>query len=240
MGKVKKFAVAITRFFDAWSWSRLVDWESCPRNAALSHLMKMGRFENEAMIRGRDIHVRAGNFLEGKGKLPPECKSFSKEMQRLKTLKPLVEERAKLCFDKDWNIVDWFDMKRARLRVTLDARAWLPKLPTIIVVDHKSGRHRTEEVVKYGQQMKLYAAAIFAAEPKVETVDTRIWFHDAGQEESEEFYRKDWPALRHYWEVRAAPMLADRAFNPKPGIDACRFCRHGISKGGPCHDEVKQ
>lgn len=235
---IKQMGIAITKWFDAWSWSRLVDWESCALNAYLTHLAKLGKFENDAMIRGRDVHARAGLYLQGKARaLPAECGQFKAEMARLKKFKPIVEEDARFAFNDRWGKTGWFD-KDAWLRVVFDAAAMVrPKV--LLLVDHKTGRYRTEEVVKYGQQMKLYAPAGFALYPQADEVDVRIWFHDAGREESESYYRRDEKMLRHYWETRAARMLSDRKFAPTPSKAACVYCRHGVSKGGPCRAEVR-
>lgn len=226
-------------FFKAWSFSRLTDWEKCPAAAAWSHLYKLGKFQNSAMVRGRAVHDSIDKFHLGKGKFPPECVSFKPELNKLKKLKPILGEKAKWGFDSLWKPIAFFDMERQWLRTIVDAAVMNTK-KSALVVDYKTGQHRPYEVIKYKRQLKLYAPATFIQFPKAQQVDTRLWFTDAGQEETEVFDRSDLPKLIEYWNDTAAPMLADRKLKAKPSESACQWCNHRASKGGPCKVEFKR
>lgn len=229
----------VKKFFQAWSFSRLTDWESCPAGAAWSHLYKLAKFQNDAMVRGRTVHDDIDRFHLGKGKFPTACVSFKPELARLKKLKPILGEKAKWGFDSKWNPIAFFDMPRQWLRTIVDAAA-MNKPKSALVVDYKTGQHRPHEVQKYKRQLKLYAPATLIMLPKADIVDTRLWFTDAGIEETETFERSQLPQLKEYWNDIAAPMLADRKLRATPSERACQWCPHRASKGGPCKNEFKR
>lgn len=223
------------KYFQAWSYSRLKDWETCPLRASLVHLHKMRGPSSPAMERGAQVHEDIARWLTSKKRAPcpSAAETFSRELAKLKRSKQLAVEQ-KWGFDRGWRPIEFFDMANQWLRVVLDAFSVNGRVAEAI--DHKTGRHNDEKVVEYKDQMRLYAPAAFAMEPKVQKVRALLWFTDAGKEEVEEYDRADLPELKKYWEDRSAPMMADRRLAPTPG-DHCRAyggCPFSKKKGGPC------
>lgn len=222
----------LTRFFTAWSFSRLKQWRQCPAQAAYKHLHRLPEPDSEATARGTMIHNLAAQAVTGKhplGQLPPELALFKPEFKLLRAAKALVE--ADWTFTAQWAQTRWDDWKNAWVRMKVDAHFVEPKAHVVHVRDHKTGKNRYAE--SDFEQGKLYATGGLLAYPHAKRVDVRFLYLDHGETEGDEYPRKALPALLKYWEGEAKPMLADRRFAPRPGR-YCTYCPYSVSKGGPC------
>lgn len=215
--------------FTAWSYSRLKDYEKCPRLAKFKYLDKIKEEENAAMGRGSAIHKLAEDFSKisaKKEKCPAELKVFEMFFRDLQKQKVMVEEQ--WAFDKEWKKVDWFD-KECWYRGKVDCHYLDIKEHVLHIIDHKTGKVYMDSV----DQLELYAVCGFILYPDVPVVRAKLWYLDAGEEVVAEFKRSELKALKAKWEKRVKPMFTDKWFAAKVG-NHCRWCSFSKAKGGPC------
>lgn len=98
------------------------------------------------------------------------------------------------------------------------------------IVTHNTGRVRDS----YEPQLELYALTGLLMFPSVNTVDTELWFVDAGRKvEGQRYTRNDLEMLKARWTDRVTPMLEDVEFRPTPN-QYCRSCHFSKSNAGIC------
>lgn len=222
----------LTRFFTAWSFSRLKMYRECPARAAYKHLHKLPEPDAPAMARGTLIHSLAARAIEGKhalAQLPPELALLRPEFKVLRAARALVE--VDWTFTARWAQTRWDDWSNAWVRMKVDAHYVDAKAHAVHVRDHKTGRNRYEE--SDFEQGKLYATGGLLAYPHAKLVDVRFLYLDHGKVEGEVYKRSALPKLLRYWEGEVKPLLADRRFAPRPGRH-CTYCPYSQGKGGPC------
>lgn len=217
----------MTNGVKAWSFSALKLYEECPFRYKLEKIDKVPVEPHPAMARGQTIHKEAEDYLTGKAlAVPASCMSFGPQMHELKTFKPMVEQE--WAFDADWKPTGWF-AKNCWLRIKTDAAVLYDDHEELLIVDHKTGK-------RYGDnddQMELFAIGGFSMFPMISTVDTRLWYLDANEEEAAIFQKKGLAGAKREWEDRVEPMFVDTEFRPRPN-DKCKWCPHSRIKGGPC------
>lgn len=223
---------ATLKRFTAWSLSRLKQWEECPRHARLVHLDRLPEPKGPALENGIRVHALASEYLSGRLKpLPNELARFQEPFATLRKKKATPDIR--LALDSLWRPVDWFD-QTVRLRMILDALTITGRgRRGRHVIDFKTGRVR-DQVDK--DQLELYGMGVMAANPTVNIVTSELWYLDAGLKRPDppfETARAVAEGLRSVWEERAAPLLTDGKFAPRPG-NHCRWCHFRTSNGGPC------
>lgn len=233
--------------FTAYSYTRWKDWDGCPAFAAYKHLDKYDPGpKSPAMERGAMIADLEEKYVKGQtAKLPPELDLFRAEFKALRAAWPkeggktlFLEES--WCFRADWSTTVWNDWDGVRVRVKTDV-AWASKdFSSVAIWDNKTGKMRPQQVADYLLQLDLYEAGAVSRFPTAEEVTTRLVFTDLGVGYPEEGPRVSTRAQalekRAEWDERAAPMLADRAYKPKPGSKCSDFggCPYSKSKSGPC------
>jgi len=215
--------------FEAWSYSRLTDYEGCPLKAKLKHLEKIPEPPAPAMARGRAVHEMCEGYVLGKiKKLPEELKNFTTEFIHLKGKKKSVQTELQLGLNKQWLPCSWFGAE-TWCRIVVDCMYDADEA-TVHVIDYKTGKVNPS----HNDQMSLYAIGAFAYSPQnIKRVDTLLWYLDAGEESSGTFMRNDVSKLQKQWEKRSKKMLIDTSFKPTPG-NSCRWCAYSKAKGGPC------
>lgn len=218
--------------FDAWSWSRLGDWEECPLKAKLKHLDKIKEPGSPALDRGSAIHKEAEGYVTGRlPDLPASLERFFEEFAALRARKDAECER-QLAVDAGWAPCDWFG-PGAWLRVVIDCThaGASPDEAGRTVIDYKTGKVRPRN----DDQLDLYNLVALAYHPHVKRADAWLWYLDQGETSTRSLVRAEAAKLQRKWEKRVKPMLADRTFAPKPA-DECRWCFYGqagVAKGGP-------
>lgn len=221
-----------TRFFTAWSFSRLQGWRQCPRRAALKHLAKLPDPSGPAAERGNVIHKAAEVYLLAKRTpkvIPADLKLLRKTLVQLRVARAVAE--AQWTFTSRWLATRWDDWAEAWVRMKVDAHHVDKRANGVVVVDWKSGRMKPEE---HQEQGRLYAVGGLLEYPNAAHVDVYFGYTDHGKVSPRERYsRAMLLSLQRYWEEQAAPLLADRRFVPRPGA-YCSYCPYSQSKGGPC------
>ncbi len=231
----------------SWSFSRYSLYNQCPLKLKLSAIDKIKEPGSPALIRGRDIHDMAEKYIKGQlPKMPIELALFKKEFTMLKgrykkRLKAIVVED-NWAFTKDWNETRWDDWVNCWVRIKLDCAHEI-KDGVLIITDWKTGKIRPEDVVKYMEQLSLYALAAFLLHPYLTEVRPRLAFLDHGvyfpgpNDEEVVYYPNDVNMLKKLWSKRVRPMLNDTKFAPKPNR-FCGWCFYRASNkangGGQC------
>lgn len=210
----------------AWSFSRWWTYQTCPYQAKLKYIDKIGKpFAGPAAERGTEIHQLGEDYLLKKLPRPPaEYGKFKPQLKELRQLKADAEKE--WAFTRAWERTTWF-ASNTWLRVKVDAVALADDTAT--VVDFKTGKVYDHHML----QMDLYAVAAMIQIPVAKRVRTALWYVDQGKGEEETFPRTSLTKLKKSWEKKAAPMLADTKFKPTPS-EACRRCEFSAAKGGPC------
>ena len=231
----------------SWSFTRYSAYDQCPYKLKLTALEKRPEPKGAALTRGADIHTIAEAYLKAPGRtptLPVELKAFGEEFKRLRTIAKKKPDDITIedtwAFRRDWGRTTYDDWNGCWLRVKLDV-AHLEGKDTIVVTDFKTGKFRQEEVGKYLEQLELYdLAALLVYKDKVPNlrVRSRLLYLDAAVEypgPGSNLVRTvaDIPTLTKTWETRAAPLLADTKFAPKPN-QWCRTCHFRKANNGPC------
>lgn len=207
----------------SWSYSRLLDFESCPLKAKLKHMDRIpDPAPSTAADRGTKIHGMAEDYLLGKLKtLPKELSKFP-EFEILRSCERLEIEQ-EWGFDKDWQPTDY---KKAWLRMKADAVAIFPDKEAL-VVDFKTGKKMYNEV-KHGEQLMLYALATVIMFPEVPKVYTELWYLDI--DDSTDLVVTREIALKRYlkmFDKRARRMTEATEFPANPNIYSCKWCPFG-------------
>lgn len=232
---VAKAIIPITPI-KSWSYSRLLDFESCPQRARFKYIDKVPDIQGEAAERGTRIHQLAEDFVRGKiKKLPAELIKFSDEFSALRTryIEKVVSLEGEWGFDKDWNVSDY---RSAWVRIKLDARVAKTKKHSI-VVDYKTGKRFGNEI-KHGEQVVLYGLAELLREPHVEIVDVELWYLDVDVLISTRFTREQLMRFLPGFEKRGIKVTSATTFPANPSIHNCKWCAYGPAKGGQCKEGV--
>lgn len=239
MGKAKTLVVEqpITIYpIKSWSYSRLLDFESCPLRARMKYVDKIPDVQGEAAERGTRIHQLAEDFVKGKiKKLPTELLKFSDEFLALRKrfIEKLVSLEGEWGFDKDWNVTTY---KTAWVRIKLDARISKAKKHSV-VVDYKTGKRFGNEI-KHGEQVVIYGIAELLREPNVEIVDVELWYLDVDVLISTRFTREQLMRFLPGFEKRGAKITTATHFPANPSLHTCKWCAYGPAKGGQCKEGV--
>jgi hypothetical protein len=220
--------------FKAWSFSRLGDWERCPKAAKYKHLdyLVVGSDKKSpALERGSRIHEEAEQYLNGELRtLPESLKYFKAEYADLRKKKAVAEQ--KWAFDAGLQPTEWRS-PFTWLRMIVDAHVVNSRSARI--VDLKTGKVRTS----HHDQLTLYAMGAFSAFKGIKKVACELWYSDYGEIVASEYTVSDLPDLVEQWTERSAPMLADTKYPATPSKDACRWCDYAASRGGPCKSEYR-
>jgi CRISPR/Cas system-associated exonuclease Cas4 (RecB family) len=229
MPKVTSLIAAVK----SWSYSRLADYEQCPRKFKFKHLDKVKEEQSPAMARGNEIHDSLEGFVMGHKKNVPKelVATMGTLLDRVKEMKKnkAIPEK-QVAFNKKWQVVGWF-AEDAWLRVMVDISGYDAKKKIAYGADYKSGKIKE---VEHADQLELYGIYCLVEYPDAESAEVQAFYVDHGHAGSPiVLKREDLQRLKKKWEKRVAPMFKDRIFKPKPG-SLCKWCSFSGRKGGPC------
>lgn len=216
----------------AWSFSRLMDYESCPYSVYLTKVENAPTPSGPAAERGTQIHNHIEAYIKG------EHAEVIKEMQGFLPLINLlrdgfaeatVEVEGDWGFRRDWSVTGWTD-KDCWARVKLDAMHF--ETPTSArVIDWKTGKKFGNEL-KHNQQGMTYAIAAFKRYPELEFVAVQFAYLDKHDELKGQYTRDQAALLEPMLTERADRMTTATQFDPKPSFHACRWCPHAQVQEG--------
>ena len=222
---------------DAWSISRLLEFEQCPHRTYLKVIAKSSQpelTEDHPMIRGKRIHQECEDYISGKtDDFPSSGKKLADELNYCRDNyavgRATVEER--WGFTEHWETTGWFDAN-IWLRMATDCA--ITDVGTAEIYDWKTGKSFGNEV-KYMQQMQLYAVGAFMRDPQVENVDVRLGFLDDGKLREKSFTRgpKINKLITRFTE-RGNNLINCIDWRPKPSVVNCKWCPFGPGGTGAC------
>ncbi|WP_017430820.1 RecB family exonuclease [Vreelandella jeotgali] len=225
-----------------WSFSRLMQFESCPYSIYLKNVEKMPDPSGPAAERGTMIHEHIENFIQGehddlKGlRLPAGMKSvnlapFEKIIGGLRSAyeEGRVGVEGNWGFTRDWTTTDFFG-KDVWTRMKLDAIEF-DSDTSARVHDWKSGRKFNNEL-KHNQQGMTYAIGAFMRYPELEFIETWFEYVDQNDRMSNTYTRERAMLLKPMIDRRANEMTTATKFPPKPSMHACKFCPHARVQEG--------
>ena len=214
-----------------WSYSRLKTWEECPLKAKFKFVLKLKEPDSPYASRGLEIHKQLASFLVApESPLPDTLHNLNEIMHNLRT--PNVKAELQVAFDKDWNRVEWFG-PTVYVRIVYDILE--VSSPRAYVADLKTGKMRPEE---HQDQLSLYAVGVMAEYRDIAEAETAVLYADHPTQPKKNpltkiYKREEFKDLRSNWEERAAKMLNDDIFAPRPG-PYCRWCAYSKERGGAC------
>lgn len=219
----------------AWSYSRLMCFEKCPREFRYRYLDKLPEPKSPAMDRGITIHANLEEYVKAK-KLPrllPELKRCRKKLSLFRKLGAVAERE--LAFTKDWKLTGWFD-RDAWVRAKIDLTVPLAK-DRSYGIDYKSGRPNPE---KHVEQMQLYGTLVLLADAHTRFVEHGLWYVDHHDDPYQtgviERYAPDLKRTLVMWTGRASRIFSEKKWKARPSPANCRWCPYSVKKGGPCKD----
>jgi len=211
----------------ALSYSRLSDYENCPRKFKSKYLTKTYPNDpnNPYFIRGSAIHkqledyanarisgrdpsplsddiARAGNIIEG------VVKGYS-----------IIYTEQQIAVDKDFNSVEWFS-KQAYYRAIFDLVAI--EQSKALIIDWKSGKVRDYDDSDTGQ-LHLSSGILMSIKPQIEEVTTAYAFVEHNQTIARKFTRDQLSDLIAPFHKAHAEVNRDKEFLPIKN-KYCYFC----------------
>jgi hypothetical protein len=203
----------------AWSYSRLKNFESCPkRHHHVDILKDVKEEESEALTHGNTLHALAAKRLFAKIALPPGYDSLESWCKRIEgdgRGELLVEQ--KLAITKEFQPCKWFD-KSAWFRGVADVLKIAG--PVGLAIDWKTGK-----ILEDGVQLALMSACVFAHHPAVQKLRTEfVWLaHDAttrvdfARDDMAKMWQGVWPRIEQLEQAHNT-----QSYPAKPG----RLCRN--------------
>lgn len=217
--------MATKRF--AWSYSALTGYETCPKQyyhlriakdirEAPSAQMEYGNYVHKAL----ELRVKSGKPL------PQDLKQHEPLAARFANTKGEVSCETKLCFNADLELTEYF-ARDAWLRCVFDVS--VKRGVVLKIFDYKTGKRKPDSA-----QLKLFAAAGFAAFDDVEQIDTTFLWLPSKEVDKESFTKDQEPLLWQEFMPRVdhmAEAYETNYFPPKPsglcrGWCPVKTCEH--------------
>jgi len=208
----------------AWSYSKLKNFESCPKRHWHIDIAKdIREEESEQLTWGNLVHKSAAKRISLGSPLPPGMASagdLEKWCERLLTGPGLILVEQKLAITKDFTPCEWFATE-----------AWYRGIADVLkvnddvalAIDWKTGKILEDPV-----QLALMAACIFAHHPSVQKIRTEfVWLKVGGVSSREDFDRSSMPTVwRNIWHRIEALELAYKSvtYPPRPGSLCRKWC----------------
>jgi hypothetical protein len=157
-----------------WSYSTLEKYETCPRQFhEIKVLQNVVEGENEFQLWGKEVHTAFENCIDSRGEtpLPAKMKHWQPLADKVLAMKGAqIFTEVKVALDSNFRMCAW-DSEECWTRGVIDVLV-IGK-SSAIVLDWKTGKRKPTE------QLKLYAAYVFALYPHIEEVHTAlVWLQD--------------------------------------------------------------
>lgn len=224
------------RIFKHASFSRLKDYEACPRKAQLKYADKIPEppQKDSPLERGTRIHEQIEEYIRGDlTELPAECEGaqpYAEEFRIVYHEAPaaLLQEQMWI-FDEHWSPIETYD--NAYWIAKLDVCQLLEDGLEARIVDWKTGKKMGNEV-SHADQIKSYILSAFARFELLTHVACLLRYTDSKEETLIEMTRQQaipfWPRL----DQRIQAFLNDTTCYPNPSVNHCRYCPYKTGKLG--------
>ena len=214
----------------AWSYSKLKNYESCPKryyNVDVAKVVK--EEESEQLQFGNALHKALAEAISGKAPLPKPFAGYQQWVDKVTKVEGDILVEQQLAITKDLTATKWFG-NDAWYRGIADVIKVVG--PVAVVLDWKTGK-----ILEDGVQLALMAQCVFAHHPEIQKIRTEfVWLKEDATTRAD-FAREDmanvWagllPRVRTLEDAHAAAN-----FPPKPGYLCRKWCpvdscaHHGI------------
>lgn len=231
-----RLADTMTEHIQAWSYSRLLDFEGCAFKAYLKVVKHEPDPSGPAAERGTQVHDAAEQYVNGKrDDLIPELRKFSTEFEVLRAQYKAgcVSLEGEWAMDEDWAPTPWRD-KRTWVRMKLDACVFRgDKKDNALVIDYKTGKKYGNEI-KHTEQGQLYAVGVAMRNPEIQKIDVEFWYTDQDDILDMHYTRAEALKFVRPFTRRGKKMTAATEFPPNPNVFTCKWCPYKPSAGGQC------
>lgn len=215
---------------NAWSYSALTAFETCPRRFQLTRVTKQVREpQTEATIWGNKVHKALEDFAKSGKPLTPDLEKYAKYVKKIQSYegKRVVEERVAL--DRNFRPTTWM-AKDVWVRGIIDIG--VVGSEKAYLLDWKTGKRRPDS-----NQLKLFAALAFAMYPWIDKVVTGFIWLKTSEFDKEVFTRDQLPEIWNEFLPRLSRVAIaydQDKWTPKPsglcknwcpvGRQQCEFC----------------
>lgn len=203
-----------------WSYSRLKNFESCPkRHYHVDILKDVKEEESESLMWGNEVHKALAERLSKNKPLPPAMSGYEGWCEKILSTPGDILVEQKLAITAEFGPCGFFD-KNVWFRAVGD----VIKIdgPVALIADWKTGK-----ILEDSQQLALSAACVFAHYPQVRRVRSEfIWLRDGATTRADfnrdamvDTWKSLWPriaALEHAHKTTSYPA--------KPGPLCRRYC----------------
>lgn len=201
----------------AWSYSRLINYEQCPRKFWHESVGKTIPFEkSDQMAYGDEVHKAIELFMKKRQKLPLNLLHWTPTFQKIYDAPGEKSVEQQICLNDQWTPVEWY-AKDAWLRVKSD----LTQIngPQAVIWDWKTGKQKDDD-----QQLRLNAAVTFHLDPSIEEITmSYLWMSTKkatiakiSRAETADVWADFLPRVARYHQAHV-----DQNFPPKP----CFLCK---------------
>lgn len=203
----------------AFSYSRLHDYETCPRQYEWKHIEKHKTEPSDQQLWGISVHKALDARATGVP-LPKTMAMYEKYGRALDAARDAgltVLPEQQYALDRNLHQTDWFS-KDAYCRVVIDAA--ILGNHSGIIIDYKTGKKRDDPL-----QLMLNAAAVFSIHPNLQTLDTRFVWLQGEPATKANYPRSDVPDMWKRILFKADCMeraIEAEDFRPKPS-GLCRL-----------------
>ena len=173
----------------AWSYSRLTSYETCPRRYyGISVAKTLIEEPSQAMQDGNAVHKAFELFLKNGAHLPLHLRQYEPVLAKIKSAPGEMVVEQQIALNSNWESVEWF-ARDAWLRVKSD----LTQLHGTQAVcwDWKTGRPSTDFT-----QLKLNAAVTFHLAPEVQAITMAYLWTRTKTVDSKPILRSEVPDVR--------------------------------------------
>jgi hypothetical protein len=204
----------------AWSYSKLKNFESCPKRHFHIDIQKdVKEEESEQLWWGNEVHKALADRIGKGAPLPVPMKSYEPWCEKILNTPGDIVVEQKLAITADFGPTTFFDSK-AWFRAVGD----VIKIngPVALIADWKTGK-----IIEDSVQLALSAACVFAHYPSVKAVRSEfIWLKDDANT-SGTFMRADMPGMwKGLWpRIEALKQAHEKNEYPaKPGYLCRKWC----------------
>ena len=203
----------------AWSYSRLVNYETCPKRHYHYDIAKdIGDF-NFAQGEGHEAHKAFELRISKNKPLPLPLVQHEPILAKLAALPGVTYTELKLALSREFKAVGFFD-KNVWFRTVVDLCNVNANVAAVI--DYKTGRPKSDDT-----QLALMSATVMHYLPEVKRVRARLLFVNHGSAERAEFVRASIPEIWNEVLPRVAKLqmaVETQEFPPKPNGLCKRYC----------------
>jgi hypothetical protein len=166
----------------AWSYSALTGYETCPKQHYHLKVAKDVReAPSKAMLEGQKVHAAFEQRVRDKKPLPGNLSQHEPLCKRFDKTSGSVSVELKLALNQSLEPTEFF-ARDAWLRGVLDVMVTKGKVAKVF--DYKTGKRKPDS-----EQLKLFAAIVFAAYDHIEIVDTSFLWLNTREVDSARFQR---------------------------------------------------